>query len=190
MEKKSENTQQLLEIKEYTEFVEKLASTSENEVFFNSGPVHAAIVMSRIFKYSEKNVKIFCGGFNGEVSNNDEYLKYLDEFLSKPETSITAIVENDLSKSEDSKIFAVLKNYPKKVNLYHTTRRVWYESESNDTRKFVHFAIGDDKMLRLETGIDEYIAQVNFGDITDTKEWVDLFDQLLKTNPQKIELLN
>lgn len=174
-------------LNEYIEYVEKLASTMENEVFFNSGPTHASIVMSRIFKYSNKTVKIFCGGFNGDVSNDPTYLKYAEEFLNKSDTKLIAIVENDLTANSNSMIFDVLKNYKDKVSIYNTNARIKYSSDSN-ADKFIHFAIGDDKMLRVETGIEEYVAQVNFGDVEETKIYVDLFNQLLDTNPTKIEL--
>jgi len=159
------------ELLNYTEFVENLASKGKDEVFFNSGPEHAAIVMSRIFKYSNKEVRILCGGFNGAVSNDEEYLKYLEAFLQRG-GRLKILAEEDLSKGA-SKIFKILKKHRQNVELYLTHSRVTLK----DTP--VHFAVGDDKMLRLETGTRDYTAQVNFGDASEADIFIRLFDNNL-----------
>ena len=175
---------------DYKEYVEQLACSRENEVFFNSGPVHAAVVMSRIFKHSNDIVRIFSGGFNGDVSNDEEYLKYLEGFLKKPQSKIICIVENDLTNTPSpSRIFNVLKKYPSKVEIYLTTIKVRYTSDISGINKFIHFTVGDKTMLRIETGINEYVAQVNFGDEPLAKKYIDLFDDILKTkNLKKLSL--
>src|SRR5262245_18526670 len=141
----------------YANYIESLAREGQDKVYFNSGPNHAAVVMSRIFKYSQRIVRIYCGGFDGIVSNDEDYLKYLDRFLAKG-GMLKVLAQEDRSQGP-GKIFKVLKKFPDLVEMYKTDSTVIY----NTTQKPLHFTIGDDKMLRLETGIDNYAAQGNFG---------------------------
>lgn len=167
----------------YIDFVEKLAKTGQDELFFNSSPAHASIVMSRIFKYASKEVLIFCGGFNGTVSNDEEYLKYLDSFLQRGKLKI--LVEQDLSNNDESKIFKVLRKHRNNVEIYQTTSKI-SDTESN---QHLHFAVGDDKMLRLETDIENYVAQVNFGNKEDAIYFTGLFNKVWAgTNKKQVAL--
>jgi hypothetical protein len=167
----------------YTEFVEKLASEGTDEIFFNSGPEHAAIVMSRIFKYANSEVRILCGGFNGAVSNDEDYLKYLDGFLQKG-GRLKILAEEDLSKTP-SKVFKLLRKHKESVEIYLTPFKVLVKD------KPIHFAIGDDKMLRIETGTDDYTAQVNFGNSAEARDYISMFDnQLMPRSREKPILLD
>lgn len=166
-------------MKEYFNFVENLAKNKENKDFFNSGPIHASIVMSRIFKYSNNEVKIFCGGFTGAVSNDPLYLSTLEEFLEKPETKMKILVE-DYENNKTSKVYSIFKKYKSKVEIFTTPARVVI----NDTERPIHFTLGDNKMLRLETNPEDFTAQVNFNS-TDSSSIVSLFDDIY-ANPANV----
>ena len=156
----------------YLDFVETAAKEGHDKIFFNSGPNHAAIVMSRIFKYSSNVIKIYCGGFNGTVSNDEEYLKYLDIYLHKG-GKLEVIVEEDLSNGA-SKIFKILKKYKDNVSIYQTSSRI----VDSNTKKPIHFTIGDNKMIRLETDIKDYTAQVNFKNIEQASMLSSVFEKI------------
>ena len=163
----------------YSDFVEILAREKQDKVFFNSGPNHAAIVMSRIFKYSQNSVKIYCGGFSGTVSNDPDYLYYLEDFL-KRNGRATILAEKDLSRS-DAKVFPVLCKYPSQASIYTTSLRV----TNGESRKSIHFTIGDRSMLRLETNVEDFTAQVNFGDQQTAEKFIKIFDDMLKSPQSK-----
>ena len=170
-------------MKEYFNFVENLAKNRENKDFFNSGPIHASIVMSRIFEYSENEIKIFCGGFSGAVSNDPLYQSSLEKFLKKEGTNLKVLVE-DYSNNKNSKIYTTLKQYKSKVELFETQIKVI----NSDTEKPVHFAIGDNRMLRLETNPDDFTAQVNF-DAPEASSIENIFDEMFaNTNNTLITL--
>lgn len=158
---------------DYIDFVETLARDGQDRVFFNSGPIHAAIVMSRIFKYSHDVIKIYCGGFNGAVSNDEEYLKQLQSYLEKG-GKLEILVEADMSQNESSKIYRILRKHKDKVNIKHTPLRFVNEK----TRQPIHFTTGDGKMFRLETGTSDYTAQVNFGDTDQAKRLDAAFNEV------------
>jgi hypothetical protein len=165
----------------YKDFVENAARrvTSEKQVFNNSGPIHAAIVMSRIFKHSTKEVNIFCGGFSGTISNDEEYLKHLDGFLTRG-GNLRMFVQADNSKNPDAKIFKVLRKHPGKYELYKTEMNI---TEHNVP---VHFMTGDNVFLRVETDILDYSAKVYFGDTSQTKKYNDVFEQLYNYPKDKL----
>jgi hypothetical protein len=159
-------------MKEYFDFVEGLAKNKENKVFFNSGPIHASIVMSRIFEYAQSDVKIFCGGFSGAVSNDPLYLESLERFLKRENTSLKILVE-DYETNKNSKIYSLLKKYTSKIAIFQTKERVVNAQNGH----LIHFTIGDDKMLRLETNPNDFTAQVNFQS-SDAKSISAIFDNL------------
>jgi hypothetical protein len=170
-------------MKEYFNFVDNLAQLGEDKDFFNSGPIHAAIVMSRIFKYANNNINIFCGGFTGAVSNDPDYLKTLEAFLLKPQTTLAILVE-DYQNNKDSSIYKILKKYNHKIELFETTARVI----NTDTNMPIHFTIADNKMVRLETNPEDFTAQVNFN-APNASTIKALFTELYKTpNNTKIIL--
>lgn len=162
---------------DYKAYVESLARNGQDKVFFNSGPIHAAIVMSRIFKYSNDTVKIFCGGFTGTVSNDDQYLKHLQMFLDRG-GKLKILAEKDLSNAGTSQIFDILRKHPSSVEMYRAQNNVI----DTTTKESVHFAIGDEKMLRLETGTNDYTAEVNFGNPEKAKVLSNLFETVWKTS--------
>ncbi len=165
---------------EYFDFVENLAKNKEDKMFFNSGPIHASIVMSRIFEYAKDEIKIFCGGFSGAVSNDPLYLNSLERFLKRENTKLKILVEN-YDDHKNSKIYSVLKKYPK-VQILVTSERV----KNNVSNKPIHFTIGDNKMLRLETNPDDFTAQVNFN-ASNSEILVNLFNKMY-TNNTNIEI--
>lgn len=164
-------------MKEYLDFVEGLVNRNEDKVFFNSGPIHASIVMSKIFQYANSEVKIFCGGFSGAVSNDPIYLTSLENFLKKDNTKLNILVE-DYSTNKNSKIYSLLKKYISKVKIFETTQRF----VNNETKEPIHFTVADDKMIRIETNPSDFTAQVNFNS-TDAKYISNLFDNIFN-NPE------
>lgn len=170
---------------DYKIFVESLAKSGIDQVFFNSGPIHAAIVMSRIFKYSQEKVDIYCGGFTGTVSNDEQYLKHLSQFLERG-GKLRVLAEKDLSKAGGNEIFRVLKKHRSSVEMRRAEIKVIFKS----TNEPVHFAVGDDRMLRLETGTADYTAEVNFGDPQKAKSLENLFDRVWNESRNNLIDLN
>lgn len=158
-------------IQNYAGFVEVLAREKQNKVFFNSGPNHAAIVLSRIFKYAKNVVKIHCSGFTGTISNDPDYLYYLEDFLKRG-GKLVVLAEQDLTNST-AKVFPLLKKYSRQVQYYQTALRVAIPEKGR-----VHFAIGDNSMLRIETDTTDFTAQVNFGDKKQAAVYNRLFEEM------------
>jgi hypothetical protein len=176
---------------DYFEFVDNLAKKREDKLFLNSGPIHAAIVMSRIFEYSCSKVSIFSGGFTGEVSNDSTYLKSLESFLERDGTQLSVIVE-DYESNKHSRVYNYFKEYNSKVELYQTSCKVRIKKNGPDNAPVfqdIHFTVGDDKMIRLETNPANFSAQVNFN-TAKAKDYLSLFEDIRTTadRTSKIDL--
>jgi hypothetical protein len=169
-----------INMENYSSYVEALAREGKDQAFFNSGPNHAAIVMSRMFKYSNNLIRIYCGGFNGAVSNDEEYLSQLQGFLERG-GRLHLLVEKDNSNNEMSKIYKVLRRYKNQVDVQYTPLRFVNE----ETRKPIHFSTGDKKMIRVETGTDDYTAQVNFGSEKDAEYFISAFDKIFNNQENR-----
>lgn len=175
-------------MKDYFEYVEYLSVNEIDEPFFNSGPFHAAIVMSRIFK-SSKDIKIFSGGFTGEVSNNPMYLSELKNFLSKPTNKLSVIIE-DYENNKNNKVYEIFKqfrNLNNNIEIYHTNVKISIY-DNGDEGKAIHFTIGDENKIRIETNTSDFTAQANFNSQTSVSPFLKLFNDLLasqSTSPIK-----
>ncbi|MDX1956498.1 MAG: hypothetical protein SFU20_13285 [Chitinophagaceae bacterium] len=152
---------------EYLNFVDSLAQKGgTDQIFFNSGPNHAAIVFATMFKYANSEMKMFCGGFTGEVSNDKRYQRELEEYLKRG-GKLKILVENDLSNNPKSQVYAIFRKYSSNIQVYLSQGKV--TDKNGDP---LHFAMADDRMYRLETGTIDYTAEVNFN------------------NPEKVDILN
>ncbi|MBN8668695.1 MAG: hypothetical protein J0M30_14450 [Chitinophagales bacterium] len=161
---------------EYLNFVESLARHGgTDQVFFNSGPNHAAIVMANIFRFAKSEVNIYCGGFSGEVSNDHRYLRELENYLERG-GRVVILVEQDLSKNGSSKIYNVLRKYKEKVDIYLSQGQVTDTRNGNP----VHITIADGRMYRLETGIHDYTAEVNFNNPERVALFASFINQLME----------
>ena len=162
---------------EYLNFVESLAQEGgTDQIFFNSGPNHAAIVFATMFKYATQEVRMYCGGFTGEVSNDKRYQRELEAYLERG-GRLRILVENDHSANPQSQIYAILRKYSSLVQVYLAQGRV--TDKNGDP---LHFAMADHRMYRLETGTTDYTAEVNFNNPGKVDILNDYFEQILTTS--------
>jgi hypothetical protein len=165
-------------MQDYFNFVNQLAEKKEDKLFFNSGPIHASFVMSRIFQHAEKEIKIYSGGFSGVISNDPLYLQTLRNFLDKKDTTLKILI-NDYENNKEAQIYKLLKKYSHKVTIRQTEKKV----TDTDTDQPIHFTIGDEKMLRIETNTKDFTAQVNFN--TNTEYVNGIFEKIYENKDNK-----
>lgn len=174
-------------MKEYREYIKDLAKNDKNVVFNNSGPVHAALVMSTIFETAKKNLKILAGCFSGHISNNEEYRKSLEKYLSqggkiKVLLDKTKFETNFEFLKKEPKIFDVLRFYsiinPDQVSIKKYTTPVTRSEKGVSEPHEVHFTVADDKMYRVEDNIETFVAFGNFSDAETSKILNSIFDAM------------
>lgn len=154
---------------DYKEYIESLAAGSEPVEFYNSGPEHAAIVLSTIFKTAKQYVKVYCANMLSEaVSNSEDYRNALDEFLSRftavenQRPRLQIIFSNPIEDAfRGAPIYKILCKHRNKVEI-----RRMQEGVGGIKYKGIpaHFTCADNRMYRLETDIVNKKAFGNFND--------------------------
>lgn len=167
----------------YKNFVEGLAKNKEDQLFLNSGPIHAAIVFSSFFKYSEKTVRIFLLSFQDAVYTDPDYLYELEKFLMKG-GNIKVLIK-DYNLKTESKFYKILSKYFSKgqVKIKKSTLII------NTDNKDIYFTIGDNRMIRVETNPNTFKSQVNFNNEIESANFINLFDTAFSISPE-IKYLN
>jgi len=162
----SEEEQKVLQ--EYADAMELLSSKHLNMEFNNKDQKHAALVMSSIFHNAKKQVRIFTGSLNGDISNISGYLQSVRVFLDKPETKVEVIFE-EKPNIAFSKCYKLLKE--SRAAGKDITFRILTDSFKQKviTANLNHFMLGDDNMFRYETDKKQYMAFCNFDDPEMTK---------------------
>lgn len=157
----------------YKKEIFELAKNQEDKIFYNSSEKHAAIVHQAIASSAKKYICIYSSCLCTEISNNDEYCRYIDEFLSKDKERTIRIILTDYSCDFAQKPIAkVLKKYPDQVSIKKFEGSVVYNNQQ------IHFTIADDRMFRLETDIKQHLAYGNFNAPDNVMTLKTLFDKI------------
>lgn len=153
------------DLKDYCADIQSMVDQKIGVVFRNKGKLHAAVVMSNIFASSEKNIKIFAGDLNGDVSGVSIWRKsIIHSFENNPELKIEAVFEN--IPKFDSIGYTTLRElrdkFPERVELRKFNEISVGFFKENLFGEVFHFAIGDDNKYRIETNTSNYTAVCNF----------------------------
>lgn len=154
---------------DYKKYIESLAVGSESIEFYNSGPEHAAIVLSTIFKTARQYVRVYCANMLSEtVSNSEDYLQAVDEFLDRvpvvanQNPPLQIIFSNPIEDAfKRTPIYRILWKHQAKVQIKCINREVGGIKYKGIP---AHFTCADDRMYRLETDIVNKKAFGNFND--------------------------
>lgn len=155
---------------DYKEYIESLAAGSESIEFYNSGPEHAAIVLSTIFKTASRYVRVYCANMLSEaVSNSEDYLKAVDEFLERSAGGVDGenpplqiIFSNPIEDTfRRTPIYEILCKHRAKVQVKGVDAGANAIRYKNGP---VHFTCADGRMYRMETDIVNKKAFGNFND--------------------------
>jgi len=168
---------------DYRNYINELADKNSPESFVNSGPEHAAVVISTIFAHANNYVFLFSGDLNGAVCNDAEYQKQLGEFLLR-EGNLKVLVQKYNSENEP-KIYNLLRFY-KNLNLNVEVKYHPFEVISPTTEKEIHFTVGDDKMYRIENDVEKYLAYGSFNDNDQAIKLKDLFEDIFEDEQSEL----
>ena len=160
----------------YKKEIFDLAKSKTDQIFYNSSEKHAAIVHQAIAANAQKYICIYSSCLCTEISNNDEYCKYIDEFLSADKERFLHVVLTDYSCNlAQMPIARVLRKYPRQVVIKKFGGSVVYN------KKEIHFTIADDRMFRLETDIEKHLAYGNFNAPENVATLKGLFDRIYQS---------
>ncbi len=143
------------EIQAYIKALNNLANNDDGMVFDNKGSEHASAVMGTIFKHAQEYVYIYANDMNGDISKDHYYLDELRGFLER--NGKIRIFLDSLSNFDNSELLnpsiTLLRNYKNNnaVEVKEVTENFKNEMISIAKKKTLyHFAIADNKMVRIE----------------------------------------
>lgn len=144
-------------INDYGTKIFSLAQKETDEVFYNSSTTHASIVHRALATYAKNYIEIFSSSMCTEISNNNDYIIAIDNFLKNDRSHeiriILTSVKDEFSSSPISYIF---RKYPEQVHIKRYSGKIQYDG------KEAHFTVADGKAFRLETDIEKHMAFGNF----------------------------
>ena len=164
----------------YKKEIFELAANKKDFKFYNSSEKHAAIVHQAIAHNAKDYIYIYSSCLCTEISNNDEYCRYIDKFLSEDKNHYIRIILTDYSCDFLGKPIArILKKYPLQVFIKKFSGKVVHKG------KEIHFTIADDCMFRLETDIEKHLAYGNFNSQRDVVTLKTIFDKIYQSQLSK-----
>ena len=142
-----------INLENYKKSVEILALTESKLVFKNSYHSHANIVLTNIIKYSKKSICIYDDNLSGDIANIDkQFITELIETIRNKETVLKICVKDNCQFNNfQTEIVNLSKSYPDKIYIKIASQE-FRESIVKSFESDINFAIGDDKMFRLEYG--------------------------------------
>lgn len=176
-----EETNTIDDLKKYREAIDILARKSEDFIFDHGGIEKSSIIMSTIFKYAKSCLRIYAGNLNGGISNQENYLNNLNDFIERGgEVKVLIQVINSTSPSKAYQLLDMYSGFNENVKILPT------DTELIDPRrhKSFHFTVGDNKMLRVETDTENYVGYASFNSPEIAKKLSDIFDKIFQ---QEIE---
>lgn len=157
----------------YAEEIFKLAEEKKNEIFYNSSAEHAIIVHQALMKTAENYVCIFSSSMCSEISNNPEYIAFVQSFLEGGKERTIQILLSDYTDDFWRKPIArKLANFPQQVHVKKYDGNAYYKG------KPAHFTVTDGRAFRLETDIDKHMAFGNFNSEGQASALKSVFDKM------------
>lgn len=164
----------------YKEFVHFLSSNGLNKIFLNSDLDKMKAVFTEMFSSSKKELRIFAGTLCNNVSNSEEYVETLSDFIENGGHLKILLNSFNEEEAKKSRLFNRLTYYESldkyNIEIKGTDEQPVMNENGVDTK--VHFAIGDKRSYRIETDIDERKAICNMNDPENAKVYADFFDEL------------
>lgn len=173
------------EQRKYAMDIQAIADGELDGIFMNSGVDHAKIVLATIFDKSKHELRIFAESLTSEVAKSGLYIDSLIGFLGRGGTLKVLVQENKLNENPYLKaVFSHFVNINKDKVILKTTKTTL---KDNETKKPIHFTVGDDHIYRLEKDISVFKAFGSFKDNVYSKTLIDTFDDIFG-NPSSLQI--
>lgn len=177
-------------MEKYREYVKLLSNEKINKCFINSDQDHALEVFVQLFKQSKSLVRILAGGLCSEVTNRDEYIEAISNFIEQGGTLNILLNGFDEKKAVDSNLIKRLAYYQlegKPVYVRKTMVKPYFQNDPD--KKEIHFTIGDSQSYRIETDTVKRTAICNFNDEKVATQTGEIFDSIFSSS-EKLDLVS
>lgn len=179
-----------MKLPEYRALIHQLAETSSTKVFYNQDAQHAEIVLTEIFEKSKEIIRIFAAQLNDDPPVSDDYIRKLSDFIErggKVRIMLNKYEQQNVLKSELFKRLAFYVLKKEDIQVKETSATVYYTNDPD--KKELHFTLGDSCIYRIETDVQERMAEGSFNNEVVAKKFIDMFDKLF-TEGEDINLIN
>jgi hypothetical protein len=148
----------------YEEMVEYFAKNKVNSEISNGVEAHASLLISAMFKYGDKTIRIFCRELSDKVYDNEQLIDNAIDFVVKKQGKIEILLENDLQKALFAKpiIFRIASKIYEAQDKKRAVGSLHVKIQGQDHQK--HFCVMDDSAYRLEQDKEKRTAIANFND--------------------------
>ncbi len=157
----------------YRSSIEVLAKTKSKKEFLNSGAVNAVSVLATIVRHANEEILIYSGNNKRGVTDSDEYVYEIEQFLAKKSGQVKVFLENGLKEENNFPVYQVLKEYRDKHNDSRVeikdATKVFKEDVINVFDSNYHFTVADKRMFRVETGPVIFKAICSFNSTSTAK---------------------
>lgn len=160
---------------EYAANIFRMAENMDDEVFYNSSAEHAMIVHQALVKTAKKYIYIFSSSMCSEISNNNDYIEYIKEFLKDKNHEIRIVFTDYSDGFSKMPIAKLLALYPLQVSIKKYPGKVLYQGIP------AHFTVTDDRAFRLETDVENHMAFGNFNSPSQALALKDVFDRVYQS---------
>ena len=163
----------------YKEFVRLMAQTNSDRMFLNSDEEHALEVLVQLIQMSKEKIQIFAGSLCEHIGNKPEYIVALSEFIERGGILNILLNRYDEGKDKNSNLYKRLAYYKangKQIIVKQTNAKPYFSNDQS--KKEVHFTVGDKKSYRLETDIEDRKAECNLNNPEIAGMISDFFDKL------------
>lgn len=141
----------------YEAHVAKLASENSSERVSNTGPAHAAVILSKIFENADSHIQLYSGEFKETFFSQPSVKQAMENFLAKPSSKLDLVVQ--IETALNSELLQDLKSrYTNKINAYSEA------SIGATATAGLHFCVADKRAYRIETNDEQVTAVASFNE--------------------------
>lgn len=173
------------EINNYRLFVRRLSETHSDRIFLNSDEDHALAVMETLIRQSQSVLRIFAGNLM-HVGNQPEYIEAISDFVErggKVKIILNKCDDDDIKASNLFRRLAYYMMSNKDIVIKRTKVQPYFKSDINKTP--IHFSVGDNNAYRVETDIENRVAECSMNNPTRAKTFIQYFDSLFDSDKCK-----
>lgn len=170
------------ELNNYRMFVKRLSETQSDRVFFNSDEKHALAVMENLIQQSKEVIRIFAGNLL-HVGNQTNYIEAISDFIER-DGKVRIILNNcnDVEAIKSSNLFRRLAYYimnGKDIIIKRTNVQPYLKSDANQNP--IHFSVGDSNAYRVETDIENRVAECSMNNPAQAEKFIQYFDAIFES---------
>lgn len=166
-------------LKEYQEYLERLAAENSEEIFTNAGIEHASVLMATMFKNTQCRIRMYSTGLRPNLITTEPYFEEFKKFFNNMTDKDVSIMVEELS-AIDALPFTIVKSAMRKFPDKIKVRLIKPEDRAkiNEELGFEHcnFTIFDGQRFRLEYEPSEYKAIGSFNHNDWAERLIALYD--------------